>query len=181
MAPAVKSSMQTHNEREVQVVKCPSAFPISSKQAEGKKRPRESVNSAGLGPTLAKKSNNKKSKKDPSLLDWHDTVKEIRAYGASAFQGKQKRDFQDEEYFKLTGRHKKKPHTPLPIVRGIKKAAAKREAKARQEAREAGIILPKAKTETKKSDSTNQNYGPAPSIGFMKQGIYRVKNQKKKR
>jgi hypothetical protein len=167
--------------REVQVVKCPSAFPISSKPSEGKKRPREVGTGPAWEPTSAKDSSNKKNKKDTSLLDWHDTVKEIRAYGAKAFEGKQKRDFQDEEYFKLTGRHKKKPQTPLPIVRGIKKAAAKREAKARQEAREAGIILPKAKTETKKSDSTYQTYGPAPSIGFMKQGIYRVQNLKKKR
>ncbi len=173
------NSKLSHRTPEVQVIKCPSAFPISTKVTEAKKRPRDLQSDGKLVPE--KPVPYKKKKKDNSLLDWHDTVKEIRAYGATAFEGKQKRDYQDEQYFKLTGRHKKKPQTPLPILRGIKKAAAKREAKAREEARQAGIVLPKAKRETKKTDSTYENFGPAPNIGFMKQGIYRVKDKKKSR
>jgi hypothetical protein len=153
--------------KDVQVVKCPSAFPISSKPA--KKRPLPEK------PGKYSETSRGRKKKDPSLLDWHDTVKEVQSYGAKAFEGKQKRDYQDEQYYKLTGRHKKKPQTPLPIVRGLKKAAARREAKAREEAKQAGIILPKAPKETKKHDSTYRNYGPAPSVGFMKDGMYRVK------
>ena len=154
--------------KEVQVVKCPSAFPISSKPA--KKRPL-------LANPLPhnKTSQRGRTKKDKSLLDWHDTVKEVRSYGANAFEGKQKRDYQDEQYFKLTGHHKKKPQTPLPIVRGLKKAAARRDAKAREEAKQAGITLPKAPKEKKKDDSTYRNFGPAPNIGFMKNGMFRVK------
>ena len=94
--------------------------------------------------------------------------------------GKQKKDFEDEQYFALTGRHKKKQKVPLPILRGLKKAAAKREAKAREEARQAGIILPKAKQETKKGDSTYRNYGPAPSIGFVKNGVFKVQGKGKR-
>lgn len=169
-----KSVTASSNKGEVKVVRCPSAFPISSKSSSGKKRSRnpQQVNDSSKLP--AKKEQAK------SLLDWHDTVKEIREYGASAFVGKQKRDFQDEQYFQLTGRHKKKAQTPLPIVRGIKKAAAKREAKAREEARKAGVVLPKSKEVTKKRDKTYDNYGPAPSIGFVKGGIYKVQDKKKK-
>lgn len=156
------------------MVKCPSAFPISSKPS--KKRPNPST-----APNKRTQSAYGRKKKDPSLLDWHDTVKEIRSYGAKSFEGKQKRDFEDEEYYKLTGHHKKKPKTPLPIVRGIKKAAAWKEAKARDEARKAGIVLPKAKKESQKDDSIYRNYGPAPSIGFMKDGMFRVKMKDEKR
>lgn len=173
-----KTKNPAKHDMKVQVVRCPSAFPISSKTIEGKKRPRDAERNVKPETPYV---NKKKRKKDNSLLDWHDTVKEIRAFGATAFEGKQKRDYQDEQYFQLTGRHKKKPQTPLPILRGIKKAAAKREVKAREEARQAGIVLPKAKRETKKVDSTYENYGPAPSIGFVKQGVYRVKNKKKQR
>lgn len=152
-------------------MKAPGAFPIST-TARAKKRNRE--NTAESTATTANPSGS-----SSKLLDWHDTAKEIRAYGATAFVGKQKRNYEDEEYYKLTGRHKKKPQTPLPILRGIKKAAAKREAKEREEARQAGIIVPKAKKETEKSSSTYRSYGPAPNIGFMKGGVFRV--QKKRR
>ena len=124
------------------------------------------------------KAASRKAKK--SLLDWHDTAKEIRAYGATAFVGKQKRDYADEQYFNLTGRHKLKAQVPLPILRGIKKAAAKREARTRKEAKEAGIIVPRAQKETtKNSSSTIRMYGPAPNIGFMKNGIFNYKDKKK--
>ena len=119
-------------------------------------------------------------------MDWHDTAKEIRNYGATAFVGKQKRDYEDEQYYQLTGRHKKKHQVPLPIVRGIKKAAAKRDARAREEAKAAGIVLPTSQTKNKRQeentyDSTYRTYGPAPSVGFMKNGILRVDNKKNKK
>lgn len=157
--------------REVQVVSCPGAFPIST----SKKRPREPINKE----TKKQAAVRARREKNKDCLDWYDTANEIRAYGATAFVGKQKRDYQDDEYLQLTGRHKKKQQVPLPIVRGIKKAAEKRDAKARQEAKEAGIVLPKAKKEAKKPSTTNRNYGPAPNIGFMKRGVFRMKDKKK--
>lgn len=156
--------------REIEVVKAPGAFPISN-SARARKRSREK--------NVQRNESQSNSGRSSRLLDWDETAKEIRAYGATAFVGKQKRNYQDEEYFRLTGRHKKKPQTPLPILRGIKKAAAKREAKEREEARQAGIILPKAQKDNEKADSTYRSYGPAPSIGFMKGGVFRV--QKKRR
>ena len=157
--------------RQIEVVKAPGAFPIS-KTASSRKRSREKNTERDEQP----QANSGKSSK---LLDWDETAKEIRAYGATAFVGKQKRNYQDEEYLKLTGRQKKKPQTPLPILRGIKKAAAKREAKEREEARQAGIVLPKAKKEDEKKDSTYRSYGPAPNIGFMKGGVFRVQKKGK--
>lgn len=167
---------QVKPKREVQVFSCPAAFPISSKPAS-KKRARDGTQGSGSSSTRHASG---RKRNDGNLLDWHDTAKEIRAYGATAFVGKQKRDYEEEQYFKLTGRHKKKPKVPLPILRGIKKAAAKRDARAREEAKQAGIILPKAKKEGKKYDSTYDNYGPAPSIGFMKNGVFRVQNKGKR-
>lgn len=172
---AKKASQKPKKKREVQVVKAPTAFPISDSAyaVSIRKRSLEQVH----------EKNEKKSSDDikPSkILDWHDTAKEIRAFGATAFVGKQKRDYEDEKYFALTRSHKKKPQTPLPILRGIKKAAAKREVRERQEAKDAGNTMPKAKKETKKSSSTSRVYGPAPNIGFMKGGMFKVKKQEKR-
>jgi hypothetical protein len=150
--------------REVQVVTCPSAFPISTKPK--KKRQRDDDD-----------ENNGKSKKKEKLLDWHQTAKEIRNYGAQAFIGRQKKDYEDEQYYKLTGRHKAKPKCPLPLVRGLKRAAAKRDAKAKEEARKAGIVIPKKKDNSSRksmSDHDFHKFGPAPNIGFMKDGQYRA-------
>ncbi|KAL3912712.1 MAG: hypothetical protein SGILL_006776 [Bacillariaceae sp.] len=176
------ASKQKKPKREIQVVSCPSAFPISTKtksksnsSSAGRKRSRDE----------APKHNsndhnfNKRRDKSSELLDWHDTAKEIRAYGATAFVGKQKRDYQDEQYFQLTGRHQKKQKVPLPIVRGIRKASAKRDLKLREEAQKAGVVLPKTSKDEKRkaADSTYRSHGPAPSIGFMKQGVFRVKKK----
>ena len=171
--------------RQVQVVTCPPAFPSFASLLSNKDQPPTTIASSkrrrrdGENETVSKFPN-KKKEKEQDVLDWHETAKEIRAYGATAFLGKQKRDYEKEQYFQLTGRQKKQPKTPLAIVRGIKKAAAKREAKLLQEAREAGIVLPKAVTtkESKKQSSAVRNYGPAPNIGFMKKGIFRVAQPK---
>jgi Domain of unknown function (DUF4602) len=150
----------------VQVVTCGTAFPISTKPA----RPARPAYEAKIS--------------KEKFLDWHDTVKEVRSLGSTGFTGKQKRKHDDEQYKLLTGRDKKKQQIPLPIVRGLKKKAVQREARQLQEAKDAGIVLPtataisKEKTKTK-PDSTNRVHGPAPSIGFMKKGVYRVNQTKK--
>jgi ribosome biogenesis protein NSA1 len=160
--------------KEVQVIKCPSAFPISAKTSS-KKRQRFNEDQQSNKPTR----NDGSGYNGEEFLDWHETVKEVRAYGATAFVGQQKRDYADEKYFELTGRHKKKHQVPLPIVRGIKKAQAKREERERQEAKEAGVVLAKkpsdkAAKNRKSYDKTYDKFGPAPSIGFTKKGVFRV-------
>jgi hypothetical protein len=158
----------------IQVVACPSAFPISRRQNEYRPPPENKKEEPLQRPSSSSE-----------LLDWNETVKEVRRLGSKAFTGQLKRQHEDEEYKKLTGRHKKKHQVPLPIVRGIKKKAAEREAKYLEECKHAGIVLPKQQTKTQTRKSTKQPknpnaiYGPAPSIGFIKQGILRVKDHSK--
>lgn len=172
---ALPSKKAPPKRKAVQVVKCPSAFPISTNVARQKRHRSADGNE--------REPNHAKNAPAANLLDWHETAKEIRAYGATAFVGQQKRDYKDEQYYKLTGRHQKKQQVPLPIVRGINKARAKREAKAKEEARQAGVVLPKSadkSTQNRKAyDRTYEKFGPAPSIGFTKNGIFRVNNNSK--
>ena len=158
-----KAKVATSEEpkREVVVVQCPTAFPISNSTTSKKRRLEP------FKPVAA-------AKPQAPTIDLHQAAKDIRAYGAQAFEGKQKKKYRDEQYFLLTGRHKKQPKCPLPLVRALKKAAAKREAKQVQEARDAGIVLPTKAKQQKMNASTVKQYGPAPNIGFMKSGIYRV-------
>jgi Domain of unknown function (DUF4602) len=156
---------------EVQVVQCPSAFPISTR-----KRPPPP---AGASAIVASAPAQAKQAAEPNFLDWRETAKEVRAFGATAFEGKQKRNFKDEQYKLLTGRSPKKHQVPLPIVRGIRKKAAEREKRKMEEARQAGIIIPKQQTKKKKVDRTSQVYGPAPSIGAVHQGVLKLKGKPK--
>jgi ABC-type nitrate/sulfonate/bicarbonate transport system ATPase subunit len=107
-----------------------------------------------------------------TFLDWNDTAREVRTLGSLAFMGKEKREYRQEEYMRLTGRKEKQQRVPLPIQRGIKKKAAQRLERQLEEARQAGIILPVAK---KEKPRLNKDQGPAPSIGYMKKGVFRVK------
>jgi Domain of unknown function (DUF4602) len=192
---ATYSAINSQKRRQVQVVSCPSAFPISATikksnpdSASHRKRPRGgdgSNNKASSSASSSSLSLKPSIKSSTKLLDWHETVKEVRAYGATAFARKEKRNFEDEQYFQLTGRHRKKQKVPLPIVRGIRKAAEKREEKLRLEAQQAGIVLPKKSSSSSSSAKQNgkayqkyQQDGPAPSIGFTKNGVYRVPKEK---
>lgn len=159
-APEIKKPKK--KKREVLVVKCASDFPISSRP----KRDSSTDDAAQLN-----------EKSDEKLLEWHDTAHEIRHLGATAFVGEQKRNFDDELYKQLTGRKRKKHQVPLPIVRGIKKKAEQRLARKIQEAKDSGTVLPKSLTQKKKKahDNTAWVHGPAPTVGFMKKGVLKVK------
>jgi Domain of unknown function (DUF4602) len=163
---------------EVQVVPCPPAFPISKRKRQD--------------PTAGSSADASKAPQPPpaatatKLLDWHETAKEVRNYGAKAFEGQQKRNYKDEQYKLLTGRAPKKQRVPLPIVRGIRKAAEKREKKAAEEARQAGIVRAKSQPSTasaassKRKDKLDRTYhlfGPAPSIGSVHKGILKLKGK----
>jgi hypothetical protein len=135
------------------------------------KRSQPPAGSNKQSPSAGTPSNNKK------LLDWNDVAQEVREFGSKGFEGKRKRSYEEEQYRQLTGRDKKKHQVPLPIVRGIRKKAAEREARMLQEARDSGMVLPKQKKREKNrksQDSTSRVHGPAPSIGFMKRGVFRV-------
>lgn len=169
---AKKASSAKKCRREVRVVSCPADFPISSRSSGRKAKESNRQQKDNFS------SHEGISKNQKKLLDWHDTAKEIRSLGASAFVGQQKRSFEDEEYEFLTGRKKKKQKVPLPIVRGLKKKAEQRKMRQIKEAKEAGVVLPRgvaSRTKKKKTDNTSRVHGPAPSAGFMKNGILRIK------
>ena len=150
--------------REVLKFSCHPDFPIS-------KKPKRNSPDDNDAPPSDKKSKQR-------LLDWHDTAHEIRSLGATGFVGQQKRNFDDEQYERLTGRKRKKHQVPLPIVRGIRKKAEERLARQIQEAKDAGTVLPKSLTQkkAKAKDKTARIHGPAPTVGFMKKGVLKVNN-----
>ena len=162
-SPAAASHpVPSKRRREVVVVQCPSDFPTLSSGMPSRKR-----------------DTNPRPARREKFLDWDDTAREIHKFGATAFEGKQKRDYKDEEYERLTGRKKKHHQVPLPIVRAIAKKAAEREKKRLDEAREAGLVIPSAAGKKKKGrDRSSDVYGPAPSIGFLKNGVLKVKDKK---
>lgn len=158
--------------REIQVVTCQPAFPISTKPKAARPPRKEHHKQTNARPDAAAK-----------LLDWNDTVREVHSLGSTGFTGKQKGRHNDEQYKLLTGRAKKKHQIPLPILRGMKKKAAQREARQQQEAKDAGIVLPATASSSskkkKKQDSTSRVHGPSPSIGFMSKGVFRVGKEKR--
>lgn len=172
----------------VQVINCASAFPISSRKNSEQKR----ISTIPKPDPLQQPATNTQHKDIPhdhvspsKILDWNVTVSEVRSLASTAFVGQQKRDFEAEAYMKLTGRKPRQQNVPMQIRRGIQRKAAQREAQQLQEARAAGIVLPtKSKKQTKQNrdnnfkkkqiDSTSRLHGPAPSIGFVKKGVYRV-------
>ena len=126
-------------------------------------------------------------KEEGADLEFGDVVREVRTLAATAYLGQEKRKHDDEQYRILTGRHRTPHHVPLPILRGIRKKAAQRQAQQEQEARAAGMVLPtrssssnKKTTKQQESGKVARQFGPAPSIGFTRKGVYRVQDPKKK-
>ena len=129
-----------------------------------------------------KNDTSRESKNKGIQVDFDDTVKEIHQLGSTQFTGKQKKKFQAEQYKALTGRDKKKQKVPVKIVRGIKKAALKREAKLKKEMKDSGVVTAAKKESQKKSYSEKNRrdtriHGPAPSAGFMSKGMLRLKKK----
>ena len=159
---AAKSSSKPARRRRapVQVVTCPPDFP----------------NSTDKRPSTPRRDDRQKERNhDKNDLELNDVAREVHSLGATAFLGDQKREFLKKEYLKLTGRAKKNQKVPLHIVRGIRKKASERLTRQREEARDAGVVLPTLEKEAKKRKRTLE--GPAPSIGFLKKGVLRVKKK----
>jgi hypothetical protein len=171
---------KNQKQREVQVVTCPLDFPTTVKKRNDASSPRATRHSPE--DTLKQETSSQQQQQE-ELLDWNDTCREMKQLVASssAFSKQTKRQYQQEEYQRLTGRrhHRKKQHVPQYIVRGIKKKAKARLEKQQEEATLHGIVLPPSmhpKQTREKSNKRNYHSGPAPSIGYMKRGVYRVNN-----
>lgn len=152
----------------VVVVTAPDAFPDFSKfDPAGTKQRKNDRNPTSNAPSRLQ-------------LDFETTVREIHQLGSTQFTGKLKKQHEAEQFRALVGRGKKKEKVPVKIVRGIKKAAAKREAKQLQEARDSGLVTVNTGKKKSKKKFSEQNrrdtrlHGPAPTAGFMSKGILRV-------
>ena len=129
--------------------------------------------------------NNHQRKKIGIEIDFDETVKEIHTLGSTQFTGKQKRQYEAEQYKAFTGLEKKKHKVPLKIVRGIKKKAIEREKRIEQENRDAGIVTANTNRKKVSKSYSEQNrrdsriHGPAPTIGFTKKGVLSVRKEKR--
>ena len=196
VASAASGGSKKRQRKDVQVVMCPSAFP-DFRSIDGSTR--RSANSSSSGGAAAVRRGGRDGKSSASaaaggnVIDMDEAIREVHALGSTGFAGKQARKHKEAQYKALTGRDMKRQKVPLPIVRGIKKKRAEREARAEAEQREAGVITStnskkdrdrkKAKAysqERRKSDSMRTAYGPSPDVGFMKGGVLRVKRDGRK-
>ena len=196
VASGASGGSKKRQRKDVQVVMCPSAFP-DFRSIDGSTR--RSANSSSSGGAAAVRRGGRDGKSSASaaaggnVIDMDEAIREVHALGSTGFAGKQARKHKEAQYKALTGRDMKRQKVPLPIVRGIKKKRAEREARAEAEQREAGVITStnskkdrdrkKAKAysqERRKSDSMRTAYGPSPDVGFMKGGVLRVKRDGRK-
>jgi len=165
----------------VEVVVAPSSFPAPSSVDLDK--PSSNTRSGSVSNNTNITTETKRKGID---IDFNETAREIHQLGSTQFIGKQKRQYEHEQYRALTGRDRKKQKVPVKIVRGLKKAAAKREERQKQELKESGVVTAKNTENTssgKKYNKQNRkdidNHGPAPNIGFTKRGVYHVSNAPK--
>lgn len=197
VASAASGGSKKRQGKEVQVVMCPSAFPDFRSIDGSTRRSTNSSSSGGAAAAVRRGGRDGKSSASAAAggieIDMDEAIREVHALGSTGFAGKQARKHKEAQYKALTGRDMKRQKVPLPIVRGIKKKRAEREARAEAEQREAGVITStnskkdrdrkKAKAysqERRKSDSMRTAYGPSPDVGFMKGGVLRVKRDGRK-
>lgn len=177
--------MPKKKSRPVTVVSAPSSsFPdFSSFGGGGYNNTRR--NNSNSGRKRARTVEEKSSKRIGVEIDFDEAVKEIHTLGSTQFTGKQKREYQEEQYKTFTGRAQKKQKVPLKIVRGIKKKAAEREKRTEQENRDAGIVTASTnkkkvnKGYSEKNRKDSRIHGPAPTIGFTKKGVLSVRKDKR--
>jgi hypothetical protein len=175
-----KPRPRRRRQEQVQVVTCP---PLDEHFPAVRMVPSNNERKAASSKRAAAHSHEENTQEGTSsqrVLDWNDTCREIKQFASAAFSKKTKRQYKQEEYQRLTGRrHMKQQHVPQYIVRGIKKKAKARLEKQVEEAKLNGIVLVPTMNQKQTNDkSKKRNYhsGPAPSIGYMKQGVYRVNN-----
>merc|ERR1711957_1107962 len=125
-------------------------------------------------------------------------------FGAEGFTGAQKKSHASSEYERVTGRVLKRHKMPTKIVVGMRQKALKREARAKQELKDSGVVshhtsISKGKKREKKEKvkqggqlngvfgsnkarnkgerrkMSARSFGPSPDVGFMKKGMLKVK------
>jgi hypothetical protein len=126
--------------REVQVVVCPSAFPdfatVGGATSRRLQKERGIPQKDRGNCQVATTSNNTSGLE----LDVQQTIREVHKFGASGFQGSQKKIHQNAEYEWLTGRAQKRQKIPTKILVGMRQKALKREERQMKELQESGVV-----------------------------------------
>lgn len=153
------SSSNNHNDttnnsgkkrkRQVQVVVCPSAFPDFT--TVGGSTSRRLQKERGIPPTGRDSTTTATSGVE---LDVQQTIREIHKFGATGFQGTQKKTHDKAEYEWLTGRTQKRQKIPTKILVGMRQKALKREERQKKELKESGVVS-HHQTNTKSSSSSS--------------------------
>ncbi|KAL7573048.1 hypothetical protein ACA910_018740 [Epithemia clementina (nom. ined.)] len=191
-ATKFRSAANGKHHNAVQVVVAPTGFPISSRgrsnngSGPNRQQLRQEQQQQQQQQQEHHKQNKPQQQQQRPIMDLNQAKKEVRQYGATAFEGAQKRSFEEEQYQLLTGgRARKKPFVPPNIARNSRKKAEQRHLKALREAQASGVVLPTTTTRTATKQHNSQkrrqeeyqrdrsSYGPAPSsaAGVVRNGI----------
>lgn len=139
--------------REVQVVVCPSAFPdfatVGGSTSRRLQKERGGIPSKHIDSTTTTSGGVE--------LDVQQTIREIHKFGATGFQGSQKKTHDKAEYEWLTGRTQKRQKIPTKILVGMRQKALKREERQKKELKESGVVSHHQVNNNKSSSSKARN------------------------
>ena len=167
--------------REVQVVVCPSAFPDFA--TVGGSTSRRLQKERGIPPAGRDYSTITPTNSGVEL-DVQQTIREIHKFGATGFQGSQKKTHDKAEYEWLTGRTQKRQKVPTKILVGMRQKALKREERQKKELKESGVVnhhqvnnkSSSAKARNKKRREDEPKAGPG-----VVQGVFGSNSRKNKK
>jgi hypothetical protein len=157
----------------VQVFDCPNAFPEEkkedSKRYEGRRERKDSM-----------------EEKEIVMLDFHKAAEEVRTLGSTGLQRPEKRKRREEMYKQMTGMKPKGQKMPAKLFMELQRQRATKEKRLDEEARESGLVTISDNDRKRRKDEKERKtfrekrkqigaHGPSPDIGFMTNGMYKVK------
>ena len=162
--------------REVKVVVCPSAFPDFT--TVGGSTSRRQQKERGIIPQKDAKETD-----DGLELDVQQTIREIHKFGATGFQGSQKKTHEKAEYEWLTGRVQKRQKIPTKILVGMRQKALKREERQKKELQESGVVSHQVvnKSSAKAKKKRNNKDDEAKAGPGLVQGVFGSNSRKNKK
>jgi len=162
--------------REVKVVVCPSAFPDFT--TVGGSTSRRQQKERGIIPQKDAKESD-----DGLELDVQQTIREIHKFGATGFQGSQKKTHEKAEYEWLTGRVQKRQKIPTKILVGMRQKALKREERQKKELQESGVVSHQIvnKSSAKAKKKRNNKDDEAKAGPGLVQGVFGSNSRKNKK
>jgi Domain of unknown function (DUF4602) len=189
--------------RPVLVVEAPNFYSAAQKNATGPsmtKAQRKALRDSEEAAEQELKDKQRGKKRQRTNADeYKDIWNSVTAVGAAQFTGRQKREHEAEKIVAMGGQAPKNKKVPYKILQGIKAKHKKREARAVELEQESGVVSGYSAMQQQKKrsraaavqSSTQRNrdsnksgafrskhvdQGPAPSNGFVKNGLLRVHN-----